>query len=321
MGGVHPDLFPAIIGAALGAVALTLAFAWAFEAKRSARMRRYALIGAGLVSLAYIANVYAWLIEPRQLVIRRDLVETAAWSGPDLTIAVIADTHVGAPHVDAGRVAGIVDRVNRLRPDLVVLLGDYVGGHLPAEQRSGRNRLEVMLGVSAFARLSAPLGVVSVIGNHDSWYGRAAIQQALEEAGVAALWNRSVVVERDAGRFVVAGLADQDTGAPDLALALDGAPPGLPLILLTHSPDPFASLDRPVALTLAGHTHCGQVSVPLIGRPLVPSRYGQRYACGRVQENGATLIVTAGVGVSILPVRFGNPPEIRLVTLRAAAPS
>jgi uncharacterized protein len=321
MGGLHPALIPAIAGASIGAVLLTLAFAWALEKGRTARARRLALILSGIASLLYVLNVYAWLIEPRQLVVRRDLVQSDAWSGPPLTIAVIGDTHVSGAHVDAPRVATLVSRVNALRPDVVILLGDYVGGHLPEEARSNSERLDIMLGLAAFARLTAPLGVVAVLGNHDSWYSRSDIQQALEEAGVAVLWNRSVVVEREGAPFAVAGLADKDTGTPDLTLALESVPEGLPVIVATHSPDPFATFQRPIALTLAAHTHCGQVTIPLLGRPIVPSDFGQRYACGRIIENGNTMIVTAGIGVSILPVRFLNPPEVRLITLQAAAPN
>jgi hypothetical protein len=137
------------------------------------------------------------------------------------------------------------------------------------------------------------------------------------------LWNRHVEIDRDGGPpLVIAGLADEDTGEPDLAAALDGAPTDANVIVLSHSPDPFAEAgDARFAVMLSGHTHCGQVSVPLLGRPLIPSRYGQRYACGRIEENGRTLIVSGGIGTSILPVRFLNPPEITLITLRAADPS
>lgn len=314
----HPHLWPAIIGAALGLALIVWSAVWLAQRWRTlSRRRRWVLFAAAcLFELAYWANVYAWLIEPRLLVVRHVEIVSADWRGAPLTVAAIGDTHVGSPHVNAARMGRIVDRINRLEPDLVVLLGDYAGGHLPEAERSPRERQEILGGVATFAALGAPLGVVAVLGNHDSWYARASIARALEEAGVAALWNRNVVIDRDGGSFVVAGLADAWTGEPDFSLALDGAE-GRDTLLLSHSPDPFAQMPRGPALMLAGHGHCGQVTIPLIGRPIVPLR-NRRYACHRIEENGRVLYVTAGVGTSILPVRLLNPPEIVLITIRSA---
>jgi predicted MPP superfamily phosphohydrolase len=158
-------------------------------------------------------------------------------------------------------------------------------------------------------------GVVAALGNHDSWYDRQSITTALQDAGVAALWNRHVVIRRSSGDVVVAGVADLWTGEPDFAAALDGAPAGADTIVLSHSPDTFPGMPRGPALMFSGHGHCGQVTIPLIGRPIVPLR-NKRYACGRTDEDGKTLYVTAGIGTSILPVRFLNPPEIVVITLR-----
>ena len=211
-----------------------------------------------LCAVGYGLNVYAWLIEPRMLVVRRVEIASERWRGAPITIAVISDTHVGSPHVDA------------------------------------------------------------VLGNHDSWYGLAPIVRALEAAGVTVLWNQHVVKERPGGTFVIAGLADDDTGTPDFESALADAPP-VDTLVLSHSPDPFPDMPAAPALMLAGHTHCGQVSVPFLGRPITPTHSGQRYACGRTDEDGRILYTTAGVGTSLLPVRFRNPPEIVLLTLRASS--
>ena len=270
-----------------------------------------------LFAVGYGLNVYAWLIEPRMLVVRRVEIASPRWRGAPLAIAVISDTHVGSPHVDARRMADIVDRTNALHPDLVVLLGDYVGSHEPASERHEADRSEILAGVAAFARLQAPLGVAAVLGNHDFWYGLGPIVRTLKAAGVTVLWNQHVVKDRPGGRFVVAGLADDVTGSPDFASAMADAP-AIDTIVLSHSPDPFPDMPAEPALMLAGHTHCGQVSVPFLGRPITPTRSGQRYACGRSDEGGRTLYTTGGVGTSMLPVRFGNPPEIVLLTLHAA---
>jgi uncharacterized protein len=319
--GLHLRLWPAVAGAILGLALLALASLSTFrrwsERSRAQRMGRG--LALGLYALGYALNVYAWLIEPRMLAVRRVEVTSQRWRGAPVTIAAIGDTHVGSPHVDARRVREIVARANALHPDLVVLLGDYAADDAPESRRTATERSEILAGVAAFARLQAPLGVVAVLGNHDSWYGRASIIRALEAAGATVLWNQHVVKKRPGGRFVIAGLADDLTGSPDVAQALAEAP-AIDTIVLSHSPDPFPDLQAPAALMLAGHTHCGQVSVPFLGRPITFSRAAQRYACGRTDEGGRVLYTTAGIGTSILPVRFQNPPEIVLLTLRAADP-
>lgn len=321
----HPHLWPAIIGAIVGFVLIAWASIW-LARKWDTLNRRWIIVAAlALFELAYWANVYAWLVEPNRLVVREIEIVSDRWQGAPITIAALSDTHVGGPHVDAARMGRIVRRVNALRPDLVVLLGDYAAFHAPEAARSGAEQQEILGGVATFAVLDAPLGAVAVIGNHDVWYGRTSITQALQDAGIAALWNAHVVIPRAGGDIVVAGLEDDMTGGPDFAAALDGAPSG-DTIVLSHSPDPFPQMPQGPALMLAGHGHCGQVSIPLIGRPIVPLR-NAKYACGLIEENANTMFVTGGIGTSILPVRFLNPPEIVLIRLRgrrqsgAAAPA
>lgn len=319
----HPHLWPALAGAAIGLAAIAWGAIWL--ARRwpalGARTRWSLFVALGLFEIVYWLNVYAWFVEPNRLVVRRYEIVSEEWRGAPLTLAVLADTHVGGPHVDAARVGRIVARVNALRPDLVVLLGDYAAFHAPEEARSGAERQEILGGVATFATLRAPLGVVAAIGNHDVWYSRLSITRALQDAGIAALWNGNVTIAREDGDFVVAGLADDMTGSPDFAAALDGAPAGLDTLVISHSPDPFADMPhnfatgRAPALMLAAHSHCGQVTIPFLGRPFTPLRH-PRYACGEIEEGGRRMIVTAGVGTSILPVRFLNPPEIALVTIR-----
>ena len=310
----HPHLWPAIIGAILGFGLIAWASIW-LARKWETLNRRWIIAAAlALFELAYWANVYAWLVEPNRLVVREIEIVSDRWQGAPIIIAALSDTHVASPHVDAARMGRIVRRVNALRPDLVVLLGDYAAFHAPEAERSGAEQQEILGGVATFATLDAPLGAVAVIGNHDVWYSRTSIAQALQNAGIAALWNTHVVIPRAGGDIVVAGLEDDMTGHPDFAAALDGAPSG-DTIVLSHSPDPFPQMPQGPALMLAGHGHCGQVTIPLVGRPIVPLR-NAKYACGLIEENGNTMFVTGGIGTSILPVRFLNPPEIVLITLR-----
>lgn len=321
----HPHLWPALIGAILGFVLIAWACLWLVRRWDGLRHRWWIVAAIAVFELGYWANIYAWLIEPNRLVVREVEIVSDQWRGAPITIAALADTHVGGPHVDAARMGRIVSRVNGLRPDLVVLLGDYAPSHAPESERSGAERQEILGGVATFAALNARLGVVAVIGNHDVWYGRASITEALQNAGIAALWNGHVVIPRQGGDIVIIGLEDDMTGDPDFAVAADGAPAGVDAILLSHSPDPFADLahaegGRDWALMLAGHGHCGQVSIPFVGRPILPLRH-PRYGCGLIEENGRTMYVSAGIGTSILPVRFLNPPEIVLIRLRGRTPA
>lgn len=144
----------------------------------------------------------------------------------------------------------------------------------------------------------------------------------MEAAGIATLWNRHVILERPrgGGYIVIAGLEDDMTGHPDFAAALDGAPGNADTIILSHSPDPFANMPSGPALMLAGHGHCGQVTIPLVGRPILPLR-NRAFGCGRIEQGDRVMYVSGGIGTSILPVRFLNPPEIVLITIRSGAPN
>lgn len=285
----------------------------ASKARRPWARRIAASVALGVIAL----SAYAWIVEPRRLVLHEETIPSRAFHGAPLRIAAIGDVHIGGPHMSLSRVDDVVARVNALDAELIVLLGDYIDGHGRLADRSADEQADLASGIAKLGALRAPLGVVAVVGNHDVWYDRDAVVGALDAARIRVLENAHVVLERaDGSKVVVAGLEDATTMSPDYAAALAGAPAGADWIVLTHSPDPFAGSPDGIALTLAAHTHCGQVLVPFLGRPVTPSIFGQRYACGRVVENGEPMFVTAGLGTSILPVRFLTPPEIALVTLR-----
>lgn len=272
-----------------------------------------------MTSAFWLLGVWAFLIEPRTLIVRRVSAESAAWVGPPLRIGLISDTHAGAPHMSIARLRRVVARMNAEHPDLVVLLGDYAGRHEPATVRSARERSAVLGGVPPFAALSAPLGVVGVLGNHDWWYDGPALEGALEGAGVRILENSAIRIVRPDNAFWIAGLADLESrrAQPSYERALEGVPSGESVVAISHWPDVFAQAPARVAITLAGHSHCGQVNLPLLGRLLHASYGSERWQCGLYEENGHKLYVTGGVGVSIVPVRFNQPPEIVVLTLRA----
>lgn len=276
---------------------------------------------AGFAAVGWGLGVWAFLVEPATLTVRHVTVESAAWSGTPLRIGVISDTHVAAPHTDVERVRRLVARMNAEHPDVVVLLGDYAGGHEPAATRAQPEQSEILQGVEAFAGLRSPLGTYGVLGNHDSWFDDAAIAAALRRADVMVLDNTARSVARPGGAFWIGGLADMHSPRepPLVNATLRQVSDTSPVILLTHWPDPFVEVPGRVALTLAGHTHCGQVNLPVFGRLVHASRMSERWPCGLYDAGGRKLFVTGGVGVSILPVRFRAPPEIVVITLRAPA--
>ena len=227
----------------------------------------------------------------------------------------------------ASRIAEIVAATNALQPDVIVLLGDFVAG---VRRRLLTRFVDPQEWGKALGNLSAPLGVHAVLGNHDWWTDAPAVRAALVENGITVLENHATLLEPPAGpAFWLAGIGDQLAhplgfgrfqGADDLPGTLAQIPEdGRPIVLLVHEPDIFTAVPARVSLTLAGHTHGGQVDLPFIGRPIIPSRFGARYAYGHVVEDDRHLIVSGGLGCTGLPIRFGVPPEIVVVELGAPA--
>ncbi len=272
-----------------------------------------------LVSAAWLLGVRAFLWEPATLEVRRIEAASRGWSGAPIRIGVITDTHTDGPHVGLARLASIVARMNAERPDIIVLLGDFVAGSAPRSQRSEDDRREIAEGLALLGQLEAPLGVWAVLGNHDWWYDGGAVEQGLVAAGIQVLENTRARIPREGGAFWIGGLADYDSrrAQPSYSQTLDGVPAEDPVIVLSHWPDVFAAAPERVALTLAGHSHCGQVNLPFVGRMLHASAGSARWPCGLYEDRGRWLYVSGGVGVSVLPVRFNQPPEIAVITLRA----
>lgn len=305
------------------------------EIARISRRRFLQTLGVSGVGAVGFSG-YAAAIEPGyRLNVTRYSVRPAQWTpGLKLSIAVIADVHAGGPLMPADRIRGIAERTNSLRPDLVVLLGDFAASHkfktrsVPPEDWA-----------AALSALKAPLGVHAVLGNHDWWDDLAAQRagqgpvvgrRALEDVGIPVYENDAVRLEKGGRPFWLAGLGDQLAfikgrrkgtfrkfeGVDDLPGTLAKVTDDAPVVLLAHEPDIFPSVPDRVSLTLSGHTHGGQVR--LFGySPRVPSRYGNRYAYGHVVEGDRNLIVSGGLGCSVIPVRFGVPPEVVMVDVHA----
>jgi predicted MPP superfamily phosphohydrolase len=269
-----------------------------------------AAVGAGVALAAY-----ALWWEPRRLVVRRPSLRLPRWP-PELDglrVGLISDLHAGGPHVDVDRVGRVVSEMNRHAPDVVALLGDFVDPEVALGEPVAPESVARRLG-----GLRAPLGVFAVLGNHDWAHGGLRMSCALREAGISVLEDEAAPLPATGRDLWIAGVGDLRERDPDLDAALAAVPEHAPVLLLTHDPDLFPQVPERVSLTLSGHTHGGQVDLPLLRRRTIPSRFGDRYAGGHVEEDGRNLYVSRGIGTAHLPVRFRAPPEIAILALTGA---
>jgi predicted MPP superfamily phosphohydrolase len=273
-----------------------------------AAMRRIAIPLAILFVILLAVGIGIWGAV-RSPITTSYAIDDPAWpaGAPPLRIVQLSDIHANRPFMPADKVEALVTRVNALKPDIIVLTGDYMGDGI-----TGASPLPPAQAVAPFAGFRARFGIYAVLGNHDYQPNARGVGTALRHAGVRLLSNAHVA----AGPITIVGVDDELTGHADLARAMAGIAGGVPTILLSHSPDIFPSVGPNVALTLSGHTHGGQIVLPVIGALSTESRYGRRYAHGHIEENGHDLIVSAGLGTSILPLRIGMPPEIVVITVR-----
>jgi uncharacterized protein len=263
-----------------------------------------------LVILVLGLRAFWW--EPASLIVTEERISLHWVARGSVRIAILTDLHIGSPFNGAAKLRRVVERTNAAHPDIVCILGDLViqgvigGRFVPPEESAGELK-----------PLRASGGVFAVLGNHDGWLDHDRVKRALEQNGIRVIEETAVKTGTSIGPVWVAGISDLWTGVHDVRAALDAVTDDAPVILLTHNPDVFPDVPPRVALTLAGHTHGGQVRLPFIGRPIVPSQYGQRFAAGHVIEDGRHLFVATGVGTSILPVRFRVPPAVTVVTIAA----
>lgn len=278
------------------------------------RDRFFLLIRLGFI-VTGLCLIYGFFIEPKTLAIRHITVKSKTWAGAPIKIALISDIHIGGWHVDADRVERLVGKINSQHPDMILLAGDYVNGHKHSTQHNETFNTEIKRGIDNLGRLKAPLGVFATLGNHDAWYSPI-MGKMLNTAGLSVLDNQKHRIKNKGQNICVVGLADFATGKPrsDMFAACEK---GDSIIAFMHSPDSFPLLPKNLALAVAGHTHGGQINLPLIGRRVTATNIGSKYAYGSGEYNGTPTFVTSGVGTSILPARFRAPPEIMIVTLRS----
>lgn len=297
-------------------------------------MARRALLRAGCggalaaLSAGLLGPAYSLVVEPGWLEITRPTVWLPHLPAylDGITIAQLSDLHV-TPQRGADLARRAVAVVNGEHPDLIVLTGDYVT----------HSADYVTLCAEALAPLAAPLGVYAVLGNHDVWTDADRVAAGLAEVGIAVLRDRALALSVPPGRLWLVGIDDLGyTNRPWArcdafealwrdALAhgaemLEALPSDEPRLLLVHNPDVYEVLPaRRVDLALSGHTHGGQVRLPVLGAPLLPSCYGNKYAAGLVQAPRWPVYVNRGLGTVSPPVRLNCRPEVTILTLRSPA--
>jgi uncharacterized protein len=276
---------------------------------------------AALAGTALPLAAYSQFIEPHHLTIGR--LELSIPGLPQafdgFRIAQLSDFHY-FPYTRKDEINAAVRKTNELAPDLTVLTGDYITCEKDPATNKPDDPAFSHMGVCAelLSHLKAKLGVYACAGNHDAALSIPYVRAALGDFGIPLLVNQNRPLERDGSRIWIAGLDDALYSPVDLASALTKIPKGETIILLAHEPDVADLASRyPIALQLSGHSHGGQVRLPLIGCPYLPP-LARKYPYGYYRVGNLHLYTNRGIGEITLPYRFNAPPEITLVTLRAA---
>jgi predicted MPP superfamily phosphohydrolase len=279
--------------------------------------RRKFLLGSAAAAAALVGD--SVLLEPnRPRVVRRDF-SLLRW--PErlngFTVALLSDFHFD-PYFSKHPLHAAIPMVNDLRPDLIVLTGDFVTAPFLGDDRDRKAAFEAEPCAQLLRQMNAPRGLWAVLGNHDEATDHRHVTHALQAVNIQVLANQSQAIEHDGARFWLAGVNDVISKTADLPKTLHSVPANEAVILLAHEPD-YAdhAAEFPIDLQLSGHSHGGQIRIPLLP-PLYLPTLGKKYVLGTYRIGPLTLYTNAGLGTIGVPARLNCPPEITLLTLRRA---
>lgn len=253
--------------------------------------------------------IYAKFLEPNRLVISRAELFLPNWND-DLNgfkIGLISDIHIGTGNIDLKKLDKIVEKMNSQNPDLIILLGDFDAKYIKLSKIPQKDISQ------SLAKLKAPYGVISILGNHD-YNPPEIVKNILQNANIKILENTNTFIYPENKKIQIIGFKDMWHYKLNPEKIIRNNCSNIPTIILSHNPDIFPKIPPCTTLTLSGHTHGGEIYVPIFGAPFIPSKFNLKYRKNYVVENNKHLYVSGGIG-TLSGFRTFNPPEIVILTL------
>lgn len=261
-----------------------------------------ALLGCGVLA-------YAYFVEPAKLEVTSITVPIEEWAGTErkMKIVVAGDFHL-RPN-EYGRMQKTIDAIIDQNPDVILLMGDYYAGHVEGDSMSAEDM------ATGLIQLTSRAPVYAIIGNHETYHGASTLINAFKEVGITFLERKSVNFSSNDAVIQLVGVPDASVRVVRPQDIPERASADMPMIAITHSPDAITAIRDDVTLTIAAHTHGGQICLPGETPLYVPMKLGTEYAYGDLRYQGKHMIVTKGLGSSIVPFRLCCPPEIMVLNL------